>query len=218
MSNPFSLHALSMASRSVTPEGLALVGAHILRASACARQMPRSRRNSANGSGWSSTRMSRSGVLFRRQQHRRRLLPRLSPPMPWPASSAASRRSGSASSPCLPWHRTMASNVASTTAGPASILPATDMWTPVRSPHQATHWRSVQAAARPCRSAACTWPHGGLRPSPARPRWPPRGRSRGRCGRGSPDPDSGWSTTASRRRRPPSVGTGSWRRPQRRRW
>ena len=71
-------------------------------------------------------------------------LPRLSPPAASPASSAASRCSASD-----PRAASNAASVRATTAGPASMLPATETSSPRTEPHQLTHASPVCAAIRP---------------------------------------------------------------------
>ena len=84
---------------------------------------------------------------------RRRLLARLSPPAASPASMAASSRSTNGRSGL----DAKASQVRSTTSGPASMLPATDIPGTTRWPAQPTQPEPVNAAVRPWRSMRCSW-------------------------------------------------------------
>ena len=81
-------------------------------------------------------------------------LPRLSPPTASPASIAPINRSARS-----PWAMANPSRVACTTCGPASMLPATEIFTPRTIPAQLTQFSPVCWAIYPCASRIwhCRW-------------------------------------------------------------
>src|SRR6516164_6511300 len=78
--------------------------------------------------------------------------PRLSPPAASPALIAAISRRGNESVA----FRSYAAAVSSITLAPASMLPATEILSPARCPHQPMQPFPVCAAMRPCESITCT--------------------------------------------------------------